>query len=181
MASDQEPTKFKFFHYGPSLAAAIIFIFAFSASTVLHGYQMFRRRSWFMIPFCLGGCCRSLIQPYEMRLTNIVEFIGYIGRAISSQQTPDWTLGPYIVTAILVLVAPALFAASIYMLLGPIILLIGGEGLSVIKQSWLTKIFVGGDVLSFLMQSAGRTPWMRTDVANGPRWWYYGRQDCQIN
>ena len=92
-----------------------------------------------------------------MGLTNIVESIGYIGRAISSQQTPDWTLGPYIVTAILVLVAPALFAASIYMLLGRVILLAGGERFSMIKQRWLTKIFVGGDVLSFLMQSAGMT------------------------
>ena len=116
-----------------------------------------------------------------MALTGIVEFIGYIGRAISSQQTPDWTLRPYIVTAILVLVAPALFAASIYMLLGRIILLNGGERLSVIKRRWLTKIFVGGDILSFLMQSAGRTPRKRIDVADGHRRWYHGRQNRQSN
>ena len=85
----------------------------------------------------------------------LVELIGYIARAIASRQSPNWTLGPFIVNSILVLVAPALFAASIYMLLGRIILLTGGEQYSTVRRRWLTKIFVGGDVLSFLMQSSG--------------------------
>lgn len=56
---------------------------------------------------------------------------------------------------LLILVAPALFAASIYMVLGRIILLVDGEELSLIRKKWLTKIFVTGDVLSFVMQGAG--------------------------
>jgi hypothetical protein len=84
-----------------------------------------------------------------------VEFIGYIGRAASSQETPDWTLGPYIVQTLLLLIAPALFAASIYMTLGKIILLVDGEVHSIIRKRWLTKLFVTGDVLSFLMQGGG--------------------------
>ena len=87
-----------------------------------------------------------------------VEYNGYIGRAVSSRQTPDWTLGPYIVQAVLLLVAPALFAATIYMELGRIIVLVDGEHHSIIKKRWLTKIFVCGDILSFLMQSGGRFP-----------------------
>ena len=87
-----------------------------------------------------------------------VEYNGYIGRAVSSRQNPDWTLGPYIVQAVLLLVAPALFAATIYMELGRIILLVDGEHHSIIKKRWLTKIFVCGDILSFLMQSGGRFP-----------------------
>ena len=87
-----------------------------------------------------------------------VEYNGYIGRAVSSRQTPDWTLGPYIVQAVLLLVAPALFAATIYMELGRIIILVDGEHHSIIKKRWLTKIFVCGDILSFLMQSGGRFP-----------------------
>ena len=81
--------------------------------------------------------------------------MGYIARVVASRQSPDWTLGPFIVNNILLLVAPALFAASIYMLLGRIILLTKGEQHSIVKRDWLTKIFVGGDVLSFLMQSSG--------------------------
>lgn len=84
-----------------------------------------------------------------------VEFVGYIGRAVSSTQTPNWTLPAYLVQTLLVLVAPALFAASIYMVLGRIVLLVDGEKHAVIPKRWLTKIFVAGDVLSFMMQAAG--------------------------
>jgi RTA1 like protein len=56
---------------------------------------------------------------------------------------------------LLLLVAPALFAASIYMALGRIISLVDGEDRSIIKRRWLTKIFVAGDVLSFVLQGAG--------------------------
>lgn len=87
-----------------------------------------------------------------------VEYCGYIGRAVSSRQTPDWTLVPYIVQGVLLLVAPALFAATIYMELGRIIVLVDGEHHSIIKKRWLTKTFVCGDILSFLMQSGGRFP-----------------------
>ena len=54
-----------------------------------------------------------------------------------------------------ILIAPAFFAASIYMILGRLIVLVDGESHSPIRVKWLTKIFVGGDVLSFLAQSAG--------------------------
>jgi hypothetical protein len=57
--------------------------------------------------------------------------------------------------SLLLLLAPALFAASIYMVLGRIIRLTDGESHSLIRASWLTKIFVTGDVLSFLAQSGG--------------------------
>jgi hypothetical protein len=85
-----------------------------------------------------------------------VEIIGYIGRAISADDI--WALGPYIVQSILLLVAPALFAASIYIILGKIIRFVGGERYSVIPLKWLTKIFVLGDVVSFLTQMAGIGP-----------------------
>jgi len=42
------------------------------------------------------------------------------------------------------------------MILGRIIISIDGESHSLIKKRWLTKVFVTGDVLSFLMQSGGQ-------------------------
>jgi len=57
--------------------------------------------------------------------------------------------------SVTLLVAPALFAASVYMILGRIILLTQSEAYSPIKARWLTKIFVFGDVFSFLVQSGG--------------------------
>lgn len=41
------------------------------------------------------------------------------------------------------------------MVLGRIIILLHGEALSPIRPSWLTKIFVTGDILSFFVQVAG--------------------------
>jgi hypothetical protein len=75
---------------------------------------------------------------------------------VACNQTPNWTLGPYIIQAVLTLVAPALFAASIYMELGRLVVVLRAEKHSLIRVQWMTKIFVAGDVLSFLMQSAGK-------------------------
>ncbi|CAJ0544235.1 Ff.00g035150.m01.CDS01 [Fusarium sp. VM40] len=133
-------SEFKYYHYDPSLAAAIIFIITFIATTTLHCYQLLRTRIWFMIPFIVGG---------------FFQFIGYIGRAISHTETPDWTLGPYLIQTLLLLVAPALFAASIYMELSRIIIAADGESHALIKKKWLTKIFVIGDVISFFVQGGG--------------------------
>ena len=74
---------------------------------------------------------------------------------MSASESPNWTLGPYVMQSTLLLVAPALFAASIYMELGRVIRLVKGEKLSLIRVTLMTKIFVAGDVLSFLMQASG--------------------------
>jgi hypothetical protein len=57
--------------------------------------------------------------------------------------------------SILLLLGPALLAASIYMILGRLIVLLDAGHLSLIRTKWLTKVFVIGDVLSFLAQSGG--------------------------
>jgi hypothetical protein len=76
--------------------------------------------------------------------------MGYFGRALAHNATDS--LGPYIMQSIFTLVAPALFAASIYMTLGRIMRHVKGEHHSVIRIKWLTRSFVIGDVLSFLVQ-----------------------------
>jgi hypothetical protein len=57
--------------------------------------------------------------------------------------------------SLLILVAPAIIAASIYMVLGRMIRRLQAEHLSIIRPKWLTKIFVTGDVFSFLVQASG--------------------------
>lgn len=57
--------------------------------------------------------------------------------------------------AILILVAPALFAASIYMILARLIRALHAEHLAMIPINWITKIFVTGDVIAFGLQAAG--------------------------
>ena len=62
----------------------------------------------------------------------------------------------FVIQGTFILVAPALFAASIYIILGRIILLTDGESHAIIKQRWLTKTFVSGDVLCFMLQASGK-------------------------
>lgn len=81
--------------------------------------------------------------------------MGYIGRIISSTEAPLFTDTPYIIQTFFLLLAPALFAASIYMELGRIILFLHGEHHALIRRTWMTKIFVFGDILSFVVQGTG--------------------------
>jgi uncharacterized membrane protein YraQ (UPF0718 family) len=62
---------------------------------------------------------------------------------------------PYVGQQVLILLGPALFAASIYMLLGRIIRVLNASSISPIRVNWLSKIFVAGDVLSFMLQGGG--------------------------
>lgn len=152
---------FVFYYYTPSAAAAAIFVVLFGISTLLHSYQLIRTRAWLMIPFLIGGFSKSntTFPLYHRHLADhlspLVETIGYIGRLLSSQEAPNFTKNPYIIQSTLLLIAPAFFAASIYMVLGRIIRMIDAEQYSLIRVKWLTKIFVCGDVLSFLMQASG--------------------------
>jgi len=139
MSSDSVP-KFVLYHYDPSLAAACVFAVMFGVSTLLHIFQLLRRRTWYFIPFVVGGT---------------FETVGYVGRAISATETPNWSKMPYIIQSLLILLGPALFAASIYMVLARIIQLVDGDALSIIKVRFVTKVFVLGDVLSFIVQSSG--------------------------
>ncbi|KAB8259689.1 RTA1 like protein-domain-containing protein [Aspergillus pseudonomiae] len=132
--------SFSFYHYDPSMAGAVVFIILFAGTTLFHIYQMVRTRTWFFLPFVIGG---------------IFEVLGYIGRAMSSRESPNWTLGPYLIQTLFLLLAPALLAASIYMFLGRIILVLRAESHAIMRKKWLTKVFVTGDVLSFLLQGSG--------------------------
>jgi hypothetical protein len=54
-----------------------------------------------------------------------------------------------------ILLPPVLFAASIYMMLGRIIIALRGDGYSPIRPSRLTKTFLAGDIVSFYIQGGG--------------------------
>jgi hypothetical protein len=47
------------YYYTPSAAAAGIFVGLFGVFTVHHFYQILRTRTWFMIPFLIGGIRKS--------------------------------------------------------------------------------------------------------------------------
>jgi hypothetical protein len=49
---------FKFFRYGPSLAAAIIMLVAVMVRSTFHLYQMISTWTWYQVLLVLGGFCQ---------------------------------------------------------------------------------------------------------------------------
>lgn len=87
--------------------------------------------------------------------------------------------------SLLTLLAPTLFAAAIYMILGRLIRLLGADSYSMIRTKWLTKVFLLGDMLSFFCQCGGMCSPFRSRIVkcgehelgalirmNLHRWWY---------
>ena len=100
-------------------------------------------------------------------LTSPVEVLGYLARAHGHSHPRS--LNPYIAQTLLILLAPILFAASVYMFLGRIVLSTGHTRASLVRSTWLTKIFVGGDVLCFLVQAAGASMLAKTDASKATK------------
>lgn len=79
--------------------------------------------------------------------------IGYASRASCTDRTGD--LLPYSIQSVFILLGPVLFAASVYMVLARLIRSVNAEKYSLIRISWVTKTFVTGDIISFLVQGSG--------------------------
>ncbi|KXH31132.1 hypothetical protein CSIM01_13443 [Colletotrichum simmondsii] len=108
----------------------------------------------FFVAFVIGGAWHlCIIIIIIINQPGVVELISYMGRFLSSN-APD-LIGFCMTQALCLLMAPALFAASIYMVLGRLIIHLRSESLSPIKPSQLTKIFPIGDILSFIIQIMG--------------------------
>ncbi|KAH9208139.1 RTA-like protein [Leptodontidium sp. 2 PMI_412] len=139
----------KYWTYEPSLPAAAIFTLIFAVLSIYHTFRLFKTRTWFCTPLVIGG---------------FFEVIGFGARAVGNKK-PDILL-PFIIQSLLILLAPILFAASAYMILSRLIRAVGGESYSVVRVRWVTKIFVGGDVLCFLVQAGGGAVLSGADTAS---------------
>ncbi|RAL08726.1 RTA1 domain-containing protein [Aspergillus homomorphus CBS 101889] len=138
MSSSSADGSYELYNYNPSVAAAVIFVLLFLAITVHHVYQLARAHAWYFTCFVLGG---------------ILEVIGYIARASAHNNTSSQTI--FTLQTLLILLAPPLYAATLYMTLGRLVFYLDKESLSIVPTRWLTVIFVAGDIISFLIQGAG--------------------------
>lgn len=147
MSSSLRP-NWKAYEYTPTEAGAVITCVLFALATITCITQFIiaisrakyssRNKVLTVTPFILGG---------------LFETVGYLGRILSLNDPT--LLNPYIMQSLLLLVAPLLFAASIYMTLGHIIHELDADHYSIIPLKWLTKIFVVGDILAFFVQAGG--------------------------
>ncbi|SPO01737.1 related to RTM1 protein [Cephalotrichum gorgonifer] len=126
------------FPYSPAPVAAIIFLVTFTIATAWHIFIAVPKRTWYLAPLLCGG---------------ILEVAGYASRTAATFNTDDKP--PYIIQLVCILIAPTLFAASLYMLFSRLVLLLRAESLCLVRPAWVTKIFVGGDVVCFLVQLIG--------------------------
>jgi hypothetical protein len=79
--------------------------------------------------------------------------LGYIFRLMSARN-PD-SLVPYIGQSMFIILPPSLYAATVYMIYGRIVMFVGKPDLSVVAPRKVTKIFVSGDTAAFLLQLSG--------------------------
>lgn len=82
-----------------------------------------------------------------------METTGLITRALGNSNPSSSALK--IVQVLCILLAPVLFTAAIYMTLGHIVRGADGERFSFLRSTWITKIFVGGDIVCFITQAIG--------------------------
>jgi hypothetical protein len=78
---------------------------------------------------------------------------GYAFRYLSAKSPAD--LGPYIIQSLFIILPPSLYAATIYMIYGRLVVFVNAPEASVIHPKRVTKIFVCGDVLAFFLQAGG--------------------------
>ncbi|EFR01147.1 hypothetical protein MGYG_04151 [Nannizzia gypsea CBS 118893] len=138
------------YFYKASLPAAAVFAvlnaipatFLFYTTIVGPKTGKYRNASFF-IPLCIGG---------------LMEVLAYIMRCISIKM--DRVIALYAVSSSLIVVAPVLVCASLYLLVGRLVRAglpsAGGQQRILgINPWWLPRIFVTSDILSFLTQASG--------------------------
>ena len=151
------PGGYQLWHFYPSVPGGVIMAVVFLGLTLGHLWFVIRSGKNFCIPLIVGGLCKTLQADKSSSSNtdsgNLVETVGYSARA-TAHYNPASTIA-YAIQSLLILLAPIIFAASVYMYLGRIIHAVGGEKYCLVPARFLTKIFVVGDVVCFLVQAAG--------------------------
>lgn len=154
-----EPTKggVYLWRYLPSAVAAILFLILFLGSFLFISWKIWRTRTWFCIAFATGCFCKLVLTTYLYLFVppNTLPQFKCSAMVYERVLAIKPTIMPYAVQNMFILVAPALFAASIYMILGRIIRGLNADRHSLLKPAKLTRTFVLGDVLSFMIQGGG--------------------------
>ncbi|KAH8918998.1 RTA1-domain-containing protein [Atractiella rhizophila] len=150
-SSNTEDSK-SLYDYDPNGSLPVVAGVIFVILLALHLWQAFKAKTWFyMSPFIVGI---------------VVEAVGYFLRKISVGDQDS--LGLYAGQQLAIVVAPSLLAASLYQCFGRCVLFVGAE-YSPVRPTWVTRIFVAGDVVSFLVQATGASLFAKDDLTKDER------------
>ncbi|KAK5159877.1 hypothetical protein LTS14_001982 [Recurvomyces mirabilis] len=127
-----------YYLYHPSKAAGWAFLVLFGILTLGHFVAMFPFRSKFVTPLVIGG---------------IMETFGYYGRAWAGSKSDN--IGPWALQALLIMSAPPLISATVYMSFGRLISVLEEQGNALMRPKWITPVFLTGDIIAFISQIAG--------------------------
>ncbi|KAK0667543.1 RTA1 like protein-domain-containing protein [Cercophora samala] len=138
--------------YSPSLPPAILFlILYFFASIYITHLTFYRHRTWYLTVIPLGA---------------FLEVAGYAVRIYSVKNQGN--IAAFITTLTLHVLAPLLFAAGNYILLGRLVTTFclpnNRHSLLKIPSRFITRLFVGFDVLAAAIQGSG------TSIAASANW-----------
>lgn len=137
--SDVEDCSIYF--YKPSLAAAILFTVLYAIPTVFTLHRINNSRTWYFLPVVFGG---------------VLEVAGYAIRLGSMKQPCNVAL--FATSQSFIVIAPLLVAAGNYIVLGRLmiaVLPVNDNHLFGLKPTLVTKVFVGIDIVSIVIQAAG--------------------------
>jgi hypothetical protein len=141
------PTASDLYTYNPSTEAAIVF-------NVLYGL--------FIGPHFILSCCRCRSRPIKHRYTvclmiaAVISNAGYGVRTASVNHRGNVSL--YATSSSLIVVSPIFVCATLYLLLARMIQLylpVRHQIFFNFSPQLIGKLFIGSDVLSFMMQGAG--------------------------
>ncbi|KAL4868976.1 hypothetical protein BDV12DRAFT_185539 [Aspergillus spectabilis] len=142
------------FFYNPSLPAAIVFAALYILPFIYHlliSYTAYKNHKYFRYSYSL-----------PLLIATLVEINGYGQRAGSTQAVQD--IGTFATSQTMIVLAPVLVCASLYILLSRIIRATRAPGSEekdakvlggMLKVTWLPKIFITLDVGAMVTQGGG--------------------------
>ncbi|KAF2489289.1 sphingoid long-chain base transporter RSB1 [Lophium mytilinum] len=132
------PISATIYGYAPQLAADTAFLVIFALSMIVHGIQGYRYKTWsFLVAMTVGNLC---------------ETIGYGGRLMLHSN--PWSDSGFKLQIVLLTIAPAFFAAGIYLTLKHLVLTFG-PAFSRLRPSRYTHTFISCDIVSIILQGVG--------------------------
>ncbi|SCU86688.1 LANO_0C08878g1_1 [Lachancea nothofagi CBS 11611] len=172
--------EYALYRYSPSVPGSVVFAVLFGIALVVVTGQIAyfcRKRTAMERTLLDGDSSVSKENPFEAEeattlapvepCTNtrlVTKFVpllvglgaecgGYIARIASKSDV--FALGPYVAQTVMLLVAAAFMAATIYMNFGRLLVVMNATKVSFVPIRFSTTLFVLGDVVSILLQAAG--------------------------
>lgn len=150
-----------FYDYEPSIPTAYIFAVVYTIPAIYTVYQYISLKCWFWIFMVIASIMEATGYIFKVISVNQPTAMGksYNYRTLAVLQLIFMTV-PFLIQYMCIFLAPAIIAASCYMAMGRVILHVTPMKYQTMSKlwvtpRWLTPVFVGCDVIAFIIQMLG--------------------------